>query len=133
MDITQLFPLTKDLVIHLPDGSPTDIVFKVIGQDSKRFHEAARKHVLKGLERVSDTKTLTEEQLLDKARDGAALLASCIVGWENVLEGGQPVPYSTEKAIEYMLNPELAFIREQVEGFVTKRTHFFRPGVEPTN
>ena len=122
MDIASLFPIAQDLPIHLPDGSATDIVFKVVGQDSKQFHEVARRH----FQALVEAK---EKPSIDKqAQDNAELLAATVVGWDNLTSNGEPIPYSREKAIELLANPELSFLREQVEAYVTKRTHFFRAG-----
>ncbi len=120
MQLQNLFPITVDLPIKMPDGTETGIVLKVVGQDSQKFRRTAKQFANVML--ASDQKPTAEE--LEK--HGAELAAACIAGWTGLEEGEQPIPYSHEKAVELMSMPELSFIREQVEGFASKRANFFR-------
>jgi hypothetical protein len=61
----------------------------------------------------------------------AELLVACVVGWDGFTVGGEPLPFSKEKATEILSNPELSFIREQVERFTSKSAHFFRKRSNP--
>jgi len=122
MEITQLFPVAQELTILLPDGTPTDIKLKLVGQDSTQFRTVAKKFAKQMLnnEGKPDIDVLEAQN--------AELSAACIVGWSGLTENDAEVPYSPQKAQELMALPQLAFIREQVEGYVAKRTNFFRPG-----
>jgi hypothetical protein len=124
MDLSDLFPIARDLEIKMPDGTPTGIVLKVVGQDSKEFRNFAKRIASQVMSR--EDKVSVDE--LEK--QGAEAVAACIVGWTSFLTNGEPLPYSPEKAIELMATPELAFVREQVEAYVTQRANFFRPRTE---
>lgn len=123
MELNDLFPVAQDLAINLPDGEPTGIKFKLVGQDSKQFRDLARQFQQKFL---GDAKPTAD----DLEQMNVALTAACIVGWTGLTDSGEPVPYAKDKALELMAMPELAFIREQVERFTASRRNFFRRGVE---
>ena len=122
MDLAQLLPAPAEVVINLPDGTPTDIVFKMVGQDSKQFRDIAKKMArsMLGKEQKPDIDALEQQN--------AELIASCVVGWKGLTEDGQPLDYTPAKALDLLNRPELSFIREQLEVCVAKRTNFFRRG-----
>lgn len=123
MELSSLFPITKDLVITTAQGDSTDLLFKVVGHDSKQFRAVAKKYAQQflGVDKIP---------VDELERQNAELLAACIIGWNNLTEGGVPVPYTHEKAVELMMTPELSFIREQVERYVAQRVNFFRRDTE---
>lgn len=124
VQLQDLFPITGSMEIKMPDGTPTGVVLKLVGQDSKQFR-AVQKKSAQLLMPQNEGEKPTVEQL---ERAGAELVAACIVGWEGMVDGDEEVPYSEKKALELMMTAELTFIREQVEAYVMKRTNFFRPG-----
>jgi hypothetical protein len=139
MELHNLFPITVDLEVIMPTGEPTGITLKVVGQDSKQFRDASKKIAATMIGRDEDEKPdveLLEAQSVDMA-------AACVVGWtglehqvqnEEVNEQGEtivktrlePLPYSSAKAVELLSMPQLTFMRQQVEAFVSKRAAFFR-------
>ena len=121
MDITNLLPQAQDLEVHLPTGAPTGVVLQVTSTDNRRFFDLARKCIIEDAEGTKDTKDI-EAGLLRRAQQ----VAACIVGWSGITSNGEPVAYSHEKAVELLSNPGASYICEQVEGYVTKRTNFFR-------
>jgi hypothetical protein len=122
MQLQNLFPTAADLPITFPDGTATGIVLKLVGQDSKQFRDVAKRMAgsMLGQQDKPDVEALDKQ--------GAELAAACIVGWSGIDDGDSSLPYSSAKAIELMSMPELTFIRQQVEGFVSQRTNFFRKG-----
>lgn len=64
-----------------------------------------------------------------KAESVAVELAACaIIGWDNdEYMGGT---YTPEYALELMKKPELSFVREQINTFVTDKNNFFRKGTD---
>jgi hypothetical protein len=132
MRIDQLTPISQELTIRYPDGkfgwkdgSLTDIVLKVVSADSKQFHEVISQHAQAALGREDDL------PIADRQRQTAEQIASCITGWQGLEDERGAVQYSRDKATELMQNPELAFVREQVESFVVRRQNFFRSGAQP--
>lgn len=125
MDIANLFPIAQELVIKLPDGSPTDIRFKVVGQDSTKFRNVARQMAKSMIGREGEKPDIDALE-----QSNVELIASCIVGWSGLTKNGEEHPYSHAAAVELLGTAELTFIREQVEAYVSKRANFFRSGNE---
>lgn len=119
MELTSLFPIAADLAITLPSGEETGIVFKVLGQDSTAFRKGAKAMASAFQQDDKPTPDVME-------RINNEIYAGCIVSWSGLEENGAPLAYSPEKALELIAKPELTFIREQVEAFVSKRAQFFR-------
>lgn len=121
MKITDLFPIAQILNIKDGLGEPTEIKFQVLGMESRPVREAAK--------RVHKSTVGQVDPDIDSLEKGnAEVVAACIVGWSGIENADGPVPYSHAKAVEYMLTPELTFMRAQVEEFVSKREVFFRKG-----
>ena len=124
MKLQSLFPHTAPLNIVDGSGNQTGITFEMVGADSKQYREAAKKAARLVLGK--DKEMSSDYDLIEKST--AALYAACILGWSGLDDDdGSALPYSQAKALEFMVTPELSFIREQVEGFVFKRSEFFRP------
>jgi hypothetical protein len=122
MELNSLRPQSAEMVVHLADGSLSDVVLSVISTDSKEYHAVARRYFD---DMLSPNRKRGAEQ---HAQAAAELIASCIVGWKGLTENGEPIRYSNDKAVELMATPELLFIREQVEAYVKERTNFFLGG-----
>lgn len=121
MELSSLFPIALDLPITNFHGEPTDISLKVVGPDSKQYTEVAhrfRQKLMTGKEPTADE---MEEMVVH-------LAAASIVDWHGFVDKGAPIPYSKEKAVEFMKDPELKFVRDQVEQFTAERAKFFRKG-----
>jgi hypothetical protein len=121
VNITQLLPSTQELEITLPSGEATGIKLTLQGQDTKAFREAAKVFAAKQLERKDKVVDLND---LEKQRLELALV--CLVDWSGVQEDDVDIPFSKTKARELLAMPELGFIVEQIEEFVTLRANFFR-------
>jgi hypothetical protein len=122
MQLSKLFPIAVPLEIEMPTGEKTGIVFQIVGQDSKAFRTTAKRIAEANLKR-QDAATVDEMY-----NQSIELVCSCVVGWSGLEQDGsdQPLEYSPEKALELLSNPELQFIREQVEAFITQRATFFQ-------
>lgn len=119
MKINQLLPTAQDFPITLPDGENSGIVLKLISLDAPAPRSVARTYA----QNFVGTKPTIEAL----EQQNGEVVAACIVGWSGLEdETGAPLPYSAEKAKELMCNSELAFVREQVESFISKRVNFFR-------
>jgi hypothetical protein len=126
---------SQELVIKYPDGerdwkdgTPSDLKLRLVSADSLNFHSVvtrqAQDALLKG----------DELSILERQRNVAEQIASCIIGWEGLEDDNDvPIPYSKERATELILNPELTYIREQVDAFVAKRSNFFRVSAPATS
>ena len=124
MKLSQLLPKSQDLPITFPDGEPTGIVLKVVGQDSKQVREVTKRFAL-----IMDEQKPTLERMNQVEQRASEIVAACIVGWTGLEdEDGNPLPYSPDKALELVSKPELAFISEQVVRYAADRQNFFRRG-----
>jgi hypothetical protein len=113
--------VAKMELIHPVTGA-TGLYLSILPEDSevyrKKVAELARRRVKAG----SELDVVSENELnLELA---AELTAASVVGWSNdeAFDG----PYSPERAIELMKLDGLAWVREQVAAFRSKRTNFFR-------
>ena len=121
MDIKSLHPSTQVMELVLPSGDKTGIKLTLQGTDTKAFKDAAKAFTQRQLERKDKTPDVNE---LEKQRIDLAVV--CLVGWEGLQEDDVDVPFTKAKAKELLSTPELGFIVEQIEEFVTQRANFFR-------
>ena len=115
MKLEQLLPSSQVLVVKDIDGNDTDFKIHLVGKDSKQFREASNKVTKSMIGKGSD-----DQEVLMKAN--GELLAACIIGWEGLAD----IPYTPEKALEFMSMPEMQPVQEQVDAFVAQRANFFR-------
>jgi hypothetical protein len=121
MRIDNLYPTPQELLIKDGLGNLTDIKLKLVGIHSRQVRDVARR---------IHKETLGKDDVETLEKANAEIYATCITGWEGIENADGPVPYTHQKAVEYLLTPELYFIREQVEEFVQEKTNFFRKGNE---
>lgn len=60
--------------------------------------------------------------LLPQVRDDMitrGIVEHILLGWENLSEGGEPIPYSKEKATEFMVDPDYRDLRDAVNWAAT--------------
>lgn len=128
MRINRMLPVVRQLEIKMPDGSVSGVVLSVVGQDSVQFRNMAKKFHAEML-------TRKEKPTFDELEQhNAELIASCVVGWDGLEDDeGNPLGHSHNEAVKLMLNPGLAFMRDQVEEFAKERTNFFRGSAEGAN
>lgn len=107
-------------ILHPVTFAETDIKIRLAGSDSARYRNKVKKLAEK--ERGKRSKTIN----LDAAeRQGAEILAACTLDWKGIQRGGVTVPFSYENAVELYSDPNLRWLREQVDEFIADRTNFF--------
>lgn len=129
-----ILPQVQTLDIYLPNGAPSGVSLEVVSTDSTRFFEVARQLLLEDAAEAKEAAEGGAEAVKDieaGLRKRARQISACIVGWSGLTSKGVEVPYSEETALALFSQPGAAYICEQVEGYVTKRTNFFRSGSEP--
>lgn len=92
------------------------------GKDSPEYRTAEHKirnQRLKGVGRRGKIVSVTAEALEMEATE---LMATCVVNWENVVIGGESIPFSKEAATK--LIEDFPWIREQVDEFISDRANF---------
>lgn len=121
LDVVSAAEMGAEVILRHPGtDEPLDIKFKVVGKDSKRVYNALR---VVGNRRLNSN---TRETLDKIEADGIALLVACTVGWENLQEDGEDVPFTPEAA--QRIYKEYKWIREQVDAFVQDRANFLKTG-----
>lgn len=122
MKLSSLKPSVAQLKLINAQGEATDVVLNLIGQDTKPFRDKARA-IAKGM--VGKTAKDVDLDILEK--HNTELAATCLVGWVGLQDDeGNDIIYTPQAALELMNDPELAFIKEQVEEFIAERKNFFR-------
>jgi hypothetical protein len=87
----------RELTIKDVEGIETDIVFKIVGVDSKvyRTENAKLQAKLKLAEKRG-----RELELDEVEAEWCRVLAKCTLGWNNFTKDGEPIPFSEAKAAE---------------------------------
>lgn len=106
--------------ILTPTGEPTGIVITVAGPDSDRQRKAVQKQVDERLRRRSN-KPMTAAEMSESA---VRMLASSVVGWNNVQIGEDTIPFSVDAAVS--LFQRFPWIREQVDAVAGDRASFLK-------
>jgi len=125
MTLEQLKPTTSKMELIHPVAGASGVYLELIGQDSMPFRNKSKQLMKQRLAKGKDD-AIDVDQL---EKDNAELAAACIVGWDQETFG----PFSAEQSRAFMMDPELSWVREQVEVFVRERTNFFRGVKAPTN
>jgi hypothetical protein len=87
----------RDIVIRDAEGIETDITFNVVGVDSKVFRNENAKLQAKLKLAEKRGKELDADEV---ESEYCRMIAKCTLGWQNLTEGGKPIPFSEEKATE---------------------------------
>lgn len=99
------------------------IRLRIARHDNPKFTEAMRLS-LKPHQHAIDTKTLSDETAGRITRQHVAKFI--LVGWENITDdAGNQVPYTPEKAFEYLSDPNLRDFLNDVLSF-SKQAEAFR-------
>lgn len=113
-----------DLKIYNPvSGEKTDIIIKVIGQDSEEYKEKARALYKRALKKApkGDLSKLNDD---DDEAFAVKIRAAHIKGWENLTEKGKVLEFSQENAERIMR--EYPVIADQIIEFVADRANFMK-------
>jgi len=113
-------------VIH-PTLGATGIILNLLGPDSKQVRDKAKALVKLGLGK----KELTTADIEQAELQSNEVLAAAIVGWTGIEdENGEEITYTPAKALEFISDPGLSFMKEQIDQFIGERKNFFRPASE---
>lgn len=109
-------------ILHPATKEPTGIIIRLLGADSKVYRE---KQLALMRKRFRGGKSSQHLSLNAAEADAIGVIAACTVGWENLEEHGELVPFSEAKARDiYTRYPA---IREQVSAFIEDRANFLPP------
>lgn len=110
-----------DLTLKDPyTGKSTDVVFSVIGSDSRAYRSAKAEAFRANL------KTAREDGEQEDADElNARIYAKCVRNWEGLSLKGQPLEYSPENALTVL--KRFPWISDQIAAAVENRLNFTKP------
>jgi len=109
------------IVLHPVTFEETDIVIKLAGMDSAKY----RNQVKKIAERRMGKRQNNKIDLDAAERQSAEILGACTLKWKGVERDGIPVECTFANAVEIYADPNLRWLREQVDAFIAERSNFF--------
>jgi hypothetical protein len=120
MDISQLATVERHeagmefQLVNQLTGEKEDAVFKVKGTDSKAWREASKMQRRKHIE--DESVDFVDHEYL------WPMVASVIIGWDNLLKGGEQFEYSEENAQWLCENSPV--VVSQIFAFIVDRDNF---------
>jgi hypothetical protein len=106
----------RDEPVYKPDGTPA--TWRIAGAYSatvRRAREAQRQREEKRRGKPATTS--------ESIRDDALFLADCSLGWDGVVDGDAPIPFSRDAAVGIL--EELPFLRARLFGGIGDKARFF--------
>ena len=100
---------------------PTDLKITLAGTDSAIYRNWVKNSINRKLGMKKNKKFSYEES----EHSGVELLAALTLGWEGLEFEGKPVKFTTEQAYDLYADPNMKWLREQVDEFVADRANFF--------
>lgn len=98
-------------------GEDTDAKIKLAGKDSQLF----RKLVFQALDKRARKNTVTTAE--EAADDTLRVVAKCVLAWEGISEGGQPLKLDANGDVARQLFRKYTWLFEQVqEGMAARAT-----------
>lgn len=108
-------------ILHPVTYEETDIKIKLSGTDSARYRNKIKQ--IAEREKGKKKNNGIDIDAIDKR--GSEILASCTLDWKGIQRGGVDVPFTYENAVELYSDPNLRWLREQVDEFMSNRANFF--------
>lgn len=109
-------------ILHPLTGAPTGWFVTVRSAESAKVLPFARKAVFEGVKAFNGNgKNNGAEALADL---GTRKVAAMVAGWRGLTENGKELPFTDERALEYVSN--WPWFREQIEAFGDNRENFMK-------
>jgi len=77
-------------------------------------HKAALREAMKPYKRQVESGTMDDGLAEDIVN--AIMARTILLNWDGLTEGGEPVPYSVEKAVEYLSIPDFSALVQEIAG-----------------
>lgn len=126
IDLSQSKYRTKEtatLNLKGPQGGKTDIEITVAGEDSDKYQDAFRRMRSETVKKVAAKEG--EELSLQQQRELVGdFLAEITVEWKGLGYEGEELKCTTENAKMIYSDPELSWIRKQVDEFSRNRENY---------
>lgn len=119
--LAELRPIAAKVELKHPlTAEGLGVFIEMVGTESAEFRNA-----FKVLAKKRALLTADESKDIDLIEsDSNEMLAVCVLGWSDDEFFGSA--FSHEKLVEVLADPELEFIKTQLNEFVVDRTNFFR-------
>lgn len=106
-------PITKEAL---------GVFVEIVGKNSKRFKDKFYDIVQETQVKSKEERTQVERMRIAE-KQSIELVAACIVGWEDEeFFGG---PFSLDRALEIVADPELTWVKDQIDAAIVEESHFF--------
>ncbi len=112
-----IHPVTEEKIVD-DDGNVMSIT--VLGTDSQTYRDILKARTRQRLNQKKQSKIDLDEA----EHKGLELLARCTMGWANIYDEGEKVPFSFEAALN--LYKKYPWIKEQVDNFMADRSNFLK-------
>jgi len=125
MEISKLkVATTATLALQTPDGAPTDVKIFLTSRETGEAKRLVQRNTEKRISMLALGKKV-KPNYTEMDEDALEVTCACIVGWEGLVENGEPVPCTPENKRRFMTG-EFAWIREAVEETLGDREVFFK-------
>ena len=114
--------ITLDLE-HPSTGEPLGATITLAGPSHPETLKAGREALDKQLKKGD--KAFQGLSSTGIERDMANALAARTLGWKGMTDGDAEIPFSRDKAVEIYLDPELRWLRDQVDAALRDNARFF--------
>ena len=122
--LAELLPADQDMEVTHPSLGKLDFTVKVRGGFSPTVRQKSIETLAWLQAAQKESKPVELAKLVTTAEESAAAAAAeAVVGWSDNAPFG---PYSKEAALALMQNPQLSWLRTQVNTFVAQEANFFR-------
>lgn len=108
-------------VLHPATGVETDIKIRLSGTDSSIY----RNWLIRSVNKKANTKKQKKVSFEEAEQSSTELLAALTLSWEGIEAGGKELKFTHEAAVDLYADPNMKWLREQVDEFVGERSNFF--------
>lgn len=109
-------------ITHPVTGEALGVTISVMSPDSDDYRKIALQQQNENIKYVRKNRGKTTAEKM--AEDSMNLLVAITVGWNGLLENGQPIPFTPDNVRK--VYTEFPFIKETVDEFTADRRNFIK-------
>lgn len=117
-------------LLHPVKRTPINVFITVVGQNSKQFRnivaETTNRDRREGFLAQKRGKPVDPKTAEQSQAEATELLATCTIGFRNVVYKGAPFPYSHDNAVKLYSDSGLSWIRNQVDEAIIDLENFIK-------
>lgn len=108
---------------HPVSGEGLGVKVTIVGKNSRQF-KSKFYDIVEASQREGADKKSSVEKMRVAEKQSAELIAICMLGWsDDEFFGGE---FSTEKALEIVGQPELSWVKDQIDAAIVEEGIFFQ-------